>query len=91
MPTEEYQNQYERWFGRLRKVEIPRYDMLGYDLTYYFLHGMYRNGTQWSFSKPSISWALMQSKPDYIQIEDALWMNVNHYLFFFDGYETQSL
>ncbi len=90
-PTEEYQNQYERWFGRLRKVEVPRYDMLGYDLTYYFLHGIAKNNDSWFFVKPNVNWQLMQSEPNYIQVNDGLWMNVNHYLFYFDGYETQKV
>ncbi|VBB48571.1 putative Peptidoglycan-binding lysin domain [uncultured Paludibacter sp.] len=39
-----YENEFTRYYGKLRGEKNPRYDMIGYDITKYFLSLMDKNG-----------------------------------------------
>ena len=52
--TEKYLQQYQKWFGTRVCNTTPCYDLLGYDIVYYFLNANYNSSTSTFSGKSSV-------------------------------------
>ena len=77
--TPEYRESYKAWFGARKQTVGAQYDLLGYDLTTYALHGIV-GGTPQSTSPSNY----MQSYPTF-EFTEGRWMNTNYYLLHWDN------
>ncbi len=77
--TPEYRESYKAWFGARKQTVGAQYDLLGYDLTTYALHGI-KGGTPQSTSASNY----MQSYPTF-QFTEGRWLNTNYYLLRWDN------
>lgn len=68
-PNYEYNNRFDLYFGRDVTNESPRYDILGYDLTNYFIAYINRFGNKFDTKIGQIhSIPFIQSQPDFERI-----------------------
>ncbi|MDR1591715.1 MAG: LysM peptidoglycan-binding domain-containing protein [Prevotellaceae bacterium] len=73
--TEAYSQTYHRWFGRRLRTGKPLYDLIGYDITYYFCSGIYKADNSVTLRlQPNIP--MLQSRFNFVQ-ESATGLYVN--------------
>ena len=52
--SSDFERTFIRWFGRPMMTTYPRYAMMGFDLCYYFLHGLQQYGDKLDEKLPSV-------------------------------------
>lgn len=83
--TEEYINNYKKYFGTRQQTVGVKYDLLGYDLTTLALKGINTTNTTTLTIKPQTpNINYLQSTP-HLQYIDNRWLNTNYYLLFWDN------
>ncbi|MDD3405579.1 MAG: LysM peptidoglycan-binding domain-containing protein [Sphingobacteriia bacterium] len=85
----DYEDAYYQWFGKKGAISAPAYDMIGYDIMSYFISVWKKNHAQiFPFAKQN-DVSLLQSDITFEQKSAAhKWINLNYYIFHFDGQQT---
>lgn len=53
--TDFYEQEYQKYYGKMRSGTNPRFDLLGYDLTTFFLSTMKNDGFTFNRTTPSLT------------------------------------
>lgn len=55
--TQFYEQEYQKYYGKMRSGSNPRFDLIGYDLTTYFLSTMKKNGFSFNTNTQTLSFS----------------------------------
>lgn len=83
-PSVTYELTYERWFGSKTAVPNPYYDLIGYDILYYFCSNMLRKDGKIVIRLPQ-DIKLLQSQFNFAQQPSGGFINTSYFIMHWNG------